>query len=53
MDELVALKKHENDYLLKYLLKVLEMLKNPMLEKKDLKKLLNLLKYQEIQKPEE
>ena len=50
---MVALKKHENDYLLKYLLKVLEMLKNPMLEKKDLKKLLNLLKYQEIQKPEE
>ncbi len=33
---MVALKQHENDDLIKYLLNVLEMLKNPMMEEKDM-----------------
>jgi len=33
---MVALKKHNNDDLIKYLLNVLEMLKNPMMEEKDI-----------------
>ena len=33
---MVALKQHENDDLIKYLLNVLEMLKNPMMEEKDI-----------------
>ena len=39
---MVALKKHDNDYLINYLLKILELLKKPMLDEKDLVKLLNL-----------
>ena len=37
---MVALKKHNNDDLIKYLLNVLKLLKNPILEGKDLIKLL-------------
>ena len=33
---MVALKKHDNDNLVKYLLEVREFLKHPMLEEKDL-----------------
>ena len=36
VEEMVALKKHNNDDLIKYLLNVLEMLKNPMMEEKDI-----------------
>ena len=40
---MMNLKKHENDKLMEYLLNVIEMLKNTILEEKDLTKLLNLL----------
>ena len=50
---MVALKKLDNDALIKYFLKVLEMLKNPMHEDKDLKKLLSLFKVRKILKKEE
>ena len=36
VEEMVALMKHNNDDLIKYLLNVLEMLKNPMMEEKDI-----------------
>jgi hypothetical protein len=36
VEEVVALKKHNNDDLIKYLLNVLEMLKNPMIEEKEI-----------------
>ena len=40
---MIALKKYDNDKLIKYFLNVIEMLKNPMMEEKDLKKLISLL----------
>ena len=39
---MVASKKHDHDKLIKYLLSVLEMLKDPMLEKKNVNKLFSL-----------
>ena len=49
---MVALKKYDNDMLIKYLLEVLEKLKNSILEEKDLKKFSSLLKIEKILKPE-
>jgi hypothetical protein len=42
VDELVLLKKYNNDELIKYLLQILELLKKPFLDEKELKKLINL-----------
>ena len=44
---MVALKKHNNDDLINYLLEILKFLKNPILEEKDLTKLLKLLEKSE------
>ena len=41
---MLALKKYNNDELIKYFIKVLEMLKNPMLDEKDLQNFLSLIK---------
>ena len=43
---------YDNDKLIKYLLEVLEKLKNSILEEKDLKKFSSLLKIEKILKPE-
>ena len=50
---MIALKKHDNDNLIKYLHEILEMSKKPSLEEKELKKLQSLLKIEKIKKPEE
>ena len=50
---MVNLKKHDNDNLIKYLLDVLEMLKNPMMEEKDLGKLSGMFNIEKINKPVE
>ena len=42
IEEMLALKKHDNQNLIEYFLKVLEMIKNPFLEEKDFRKLLSL-----------
>ena len=44
VENMMNLKKHENDKLMKCLLNVIEMLKKTILEERDLPKLLNLLK---------
>ncbi len=44
MEEFASLKNHDNDKLIKYLLNVIEMLENPILEINDLKKLTSLFK---------
>ena len=51
MDELVLLKKYNNDELIKYLLQIIDLLKKPFLDEKELKKLLNLLTNEKM--PEE
>ena len=38
---MALLKKHDNDELIKHLLKILDLLKKPILDEKKLKKLLN------------
>ena len=50
---MVALKKHDNDNLIKYLHEVLEMLIKPTFEEKELKKLQSLFKIEKILKQEE
>jgi len=50
---MIALKKHNNDDLIKYLLNVLEMLKSSMMEEKDFRKLLILFNPEKIIKLDE
>jgi len=51
LDELVLIKKHNIDELIKYLLKILELLKKPFLDEKELQKIMNLLT--NVKMPEE
>ena len=43
LDEMARLKKHDNDELIKHLLKILDLLKKPIIDEKELKKLIDLL----------
>ena len=46
---MLLFKRYDNDYLIKYFLKVFEMLKMPIFENKDLKKLINLFEIEKFQ----
>ena len=48
---MAAKRKHDNEQLIKHLLKILELLKKPFLDEKELKKLINLFINEKI--PEE
>ena len=50
---MVGLRRYDNDQLIRYLLNVLEMINQPMLEEKALKKLKSLFGIGEIIQPEE
>ena len=50
---MVGLRRYDNDQLIRYLLNVLEMINQPMLEEKALKKLISLFGIGEIIQPEE
>ena len=45
---MVVVKIHNNDELIKYLLQILDLLKKPFLEEKNLKNLMNLFKNAKI-----